>query len=377
MRDLNLPGRTARVLRGPRLVVPPAAPPETHFVDLARAVAAWRSLLGDDAVIIDKACAGWEKNCIGAEREVPVVLRPRTESQVADIVRISGANRIPLYPISTGKNWGYGSATPAADRCVVVDLSAMNQIVEVDPELGLATLRPGVTQGQLRDYLDAHGLAFMVPVTGAGPNCSLVGNALERGYGITPHSDHFAAVRSIRAVLPDGSLYRSALAEVGGDGVDAAYKWGVGPYLDGLYSQGGFGIVTQMTIALAPMPARFEAFLFDIEDPARLGSVVVAVRDLIRKCGGSLSGINLMSRLRVLSMFEDYPHDKAGQGEALPAELIEEMARGRGLPAWLGLGALYGEPEVMRGLRRVIKKTLVPHSRRVRFLSSNTSERLN
>jgi FAD/FMN-containing dehydrogenase len=369
--------RSARILRGPTPHRPASENPDSNFVDLARAVAAWRSLLGEDAVVIDKACRRWEENCIGVDREIPVVLRPRSEKEVTDIVGISARFQIPLYPVSTGKNWGYGSATPAADRCVVVDLSNMNEILALDPDLGLLTVQPGVTQGQLRDYLDDHDLPFMVPVTGAGPACSLMGNALERGYGITPHSDHFAAVRSVRAVLADGSVYRSALADAGGERVDAAHKWGVGPYLDGLYSQGGFGIVTQMTIALAPMPARFEAFLFDIDDPAKLGSIVDAVRELMRTCGGSLSGVNLMNRVRVLSMTESYPHDRVDPGEALPAELVEELSSRRGLPEWLGLGAIYGEPEVIKGLRKVVKRTLGKHSRRVRFLNTKTVRAAN
>ena len=89
-----------------------------------------------------------------------------------------------------------------------------------------------------------NNLPFLVPVTGAGPSCSLLGNALERGYGITPHSDHFAAVTALRAVLPSGEIYQSAIAEAGGKDVDYAYKWGVGPYLDGIFTQSSLGIVT-------------------------------------------------------------------------------------------------------------------------------------
>jgi hypothetical protein len=50
-------------------------------------------------------------------------------------------------------------------------------------------------------------LPFLVPVTGAGPNCSLLGNALERGDGVVPHADHFGAVTALAAVLPDGEMY--------------------------------------------------------------------------------------------------------------------------------------------------------------------------
>ena len=121
----------------------------------------------------------------------------------------------------------------------------------MDPELGLVTVEPGVTQAQLRSYLDEHHLPFMVPASGAGPSCSLLGNAVERGYGITPYSDHFAAVTALEAVLPNGEVYRSAHAAMGGTTVDRAFKWGVGPYLEGLFTQGTFGIVTEMTYSFS------------------------------------------------------------------------------------------------------------------------------
>ena len=60
-------------------------------------------------------------------------------------------------------------------------------------------------------------MRFLVPVTGAGPDCSLLGNnALERGCGIMPHAAHFGAVTWLEAVLPDGSVYQGSLSALGG-----------------------------------------------------------------------------------------------------------------------------------------------------------------
>lgn len=359
----------AAILPGNATVAAATAPDQTGFVDLARAIARWRVALGEDAVRIDRVRGSYEANCIGLVRSIPVVLRPRSEDEVRTVMEISGACHVPLYPISTGNNWGYGSAVPATDRCVVVDLSRMNRIVAFDTELGLVTVEPGVTQGQLRRYLDERNLPFMVPVTGAGPTCSLVGNALERGYGITPHADHFAAVRSLRAVLPNGDVYRSALTDAGAPVADASHKWGLGPYLDGLYSQGGFGIVTEMTIALAPVPESLEAFLVEIDDDAALDDVVAEVRDLLQTNGGGISGINLMNRLRLMSMFQPYPREQVAPGSAIPPELVQRMARQSGLPNWLALGAVYGDHEVVAGLRKAVRRRFGRYARRLDFVS--------
>jgi 4-cresol dehydrogenase (hydroxylating) flavoprotein subunit len=248
-------------------------------------------------------------------------------------------------------------------------LSQLDRIVAVDADLGLVTVEPGVTQQKLAEFLDEHQLPFLVPVTGAGPDCSLVGNALERGYGITPYADHFGAVTALEAVLPDGRRYRSALAEFGGSSVDRAYKWGIGPYLDGLFAQGGFGIVTQMTIALAPRPRRIEAFVFTLKDDAGLETAVGAVQQVLRWLGGICGSINLMNRHRVLAMTTPYPHDRVDNSGRLPASIVAELARKNRIAAWTGFGALYGEPGVVAAARRLIRASLKPAGLRPRFIA--------
>lgn len=343
--------------------------PHSSPGSLDLALDAWRQALGADAVLSGDDCDPYGRNCIGVSRGISAVVRPRTEAEVEAVVKISRAQGIPLYPISTGRNWGYGSAAPAEDGSVIVDLGAMNRIVEIDPVLGLVTLEPGVTQQQLRDHLDRENLPFLVPVTGAGPTCSLLGNALERGYGITPHSDHFQAVTALRAVLPDGRIYQSAMAEAGGKDVDHAYKWGVGPYLDGIFTQSGMGIVTRMTLALAPTPERVELFIFALPKEDDLETAVDAVRDLRQTLGSGLGAINILNSIRVLSMIDPYPEQDVAPGEAIPDAVVEAMAKRRRLPRWFGVGALYGTKETAPAMRRRVKRVLGARCKGLQFFS--------
>ena len=256
--------------------------------DLDTAIAEWRACLGEQRVVTGAAAQNTYGICTtGIKREIPAALRPTSAQDIRSIFHVARRYGIPLYPISTGHNWGYGTALPAVDGCVVLDLSGLNRIVDMDPVLGLVTVEPGVTQQDLFDHLERERLPFLVPTTGAGPDCSLVGNALERGYGITPYADHFGAVTAIEAILPDGRTYRSGLAELGGEAVDRAFKWGIGPYLDGLFAQGNFGIVTRMTIGLAPRPERIVAFLFAIREDEGLEAAVDGVQQVLRVSAGS------------------------------------------------------------------------------------------
>jgi FAD/FMN-containing dehydrogenase len=326
--------------------------------DLASALADWRALLGDDQVLDGAAATAHYSVDTGRfGRRIGGAVRVRERRQLAGVLAAAQARRVPLYTISRGNNWGYGSANPVREGSVIVDLAALDRIVAFDAEGGTVTVEPGVSQRQLNDYLERHGHDFMVPVTGAGPDGSLLGNALERGYGITPYQDHFGAMRALKAVLADGSEYIGALAELGAE-AGPAFKWGIGPYLDGLFAQGGFGIVTEMTIALARRPESLTAFFFWVDDDARLEVAVSAVREVLRQVGGNLGGINLMNSVRLLAMEMPYPFDAVARGRALDAEQLRALTRKIGVSAWMGAGAIYGCREVTKSVRQAVKRLL-------------------
>ncbi|WP_148863847.1 FAD-binding oxidoreductase [Marinobacter fonticola] len=330
------------------------------------AIAEWIAVLGETAV--DTSGSGNFGACtMGTSRHIPAVLQPTNHEQIVAVLQIANRWRVALYPISTGHNWGYGSANPVEDGCAVLDLSRLDRISDFDPDLGVVTVEPGVTQGDLRKFLDRHDARYLVPVTGAGPTCSLLGNALERGYGITPITDHFGAVTNIEAILPDGSLYQTPLTELGGREVDGLFKWGVGPYIDGLFSQGNFGVVVKMTIALAPAPETVTAFFFSTKDDAKLEALVPTVRQVLRTLGGSVVAINLLNSQRMLSMMTPFPEDKAIDG-VLPADDVNSLAKSHGIAAWSGVGAIYASREVARAARRTLRRLLGPVTDRLVFV---------
>lgn len=334
------------------------------------AIAAWRHALGTDAVDTDPAALA-RMSVDTSDHAVPpvAILRPADVAGVVDALRIATETGVPLHPVSSGRNWGYGSANAYAAGCATLDLARLAAIRHFDPDLGLVTLEPGVTQGALRAWLDRHGHDFMVPTTGAGPTCSLVGNALERGYGLTPFADHFAAVIGIEAVLADGRLYRSPL---GTGAASGGFKWGIGPYLDGVFAQGNAGVVTAMTLALVRRPEVVETFYawFDRDDA--LEPAVDAVRAALRQAGANLGGINLISAARFLAMSADGGDAPATRDRAA----TEAAARDAGAAAWMGFGAIYGTHAHAAATRRVVRETLGRAARRVVFVSATKARRL-
>lgn len=344
---------------------------------ISEALDNWSRLLGPAQVITgDELDARYGQDTGGARRAVPAALKIADRVTLPDVMRIARRCNVAVYPISTGKNWGYGSSLPVRDGCVILDLSGMNKIIHFDTDFGVVTLEPGVTQGMLSEFLDTHCHPFLVPVTGAGPGCSLLGNALERGYGVTPFTDHFGAVTDLEAVLADGSIYKSTMREVAGDELARLFKWGLGPYVDGIFTQAGFGIVTQMSIALARRPLATKACLFSLRDDSLLETAILRIRDVMGSLSGIMGAINLMNQHRVLSMTAPFPSDRLGTDGMIPPHVISDMARRQQIFPWTGFGTLYGAPRVVAATQKEIRKILRGVATRLLFLSPDRARQL-
>ncbi len=325
----------------------------------------WSTVFGErfmDAVAATKI---YGHSTLGFQHQILGAVKPITTAEVSQIVQAANSCKTSLYTISAGKNWGYGCGVPTAKDCVIVDLSKMNQILELNEQLSFVTLQPGVTQQDLYTYFRNEKKDFMVPTTGAGPQASIVGNALERGYGITPHGDHFGAILQIEAVLADGSIYRSKLFELGGTLSDQVFKWKVGPFIDGLFAQGNIGIVTQATIALAQRPEQLLQFIIFIDND-NFEAAVHSISRIKTILGTQLGGINLIDKRRILSMNPtiDWPTD-----HPLSDEQLEAVSSRQLLSDWVVVGAIYSSNELSAGTCRRIKKEFSQISKKTLFLT--------
>lgn len=337
---------------------------------IEQALNEWRQVVGIESVFDGAgATRRYGADASAIARRIGGAVAPQTAEVIPEIIRIAARNKVSVYPISTGRNWGYGTSLPVRDGSVILDLSQMSRILNFDPELGTVTLEPGVTQQQLAEFLDQGGHPFLVPVTGAGPTCSLIGNALERGYGVTPFVDHFGAVTDLEAVLADGTVFRTALREAAGEDLARLFKWGIGPYSAGLFTQSGFGVVTRMTIVLARRPECVKVCLFSLKDDRLLEEAVERIRRVLASLPGTVGAINLMNQRRVLAMSAPFPEDKIGPDGLIPETVIASMGRQYQIFPWTGFGTLYGTSRVVKAAQRDIRSILSGVASRLMFLS--------
>jgi 4-cresol dehydrogenase (hydroxylating) len=173
---------------------------------------------------------------------------PQSTQEIQKLIQESRLNQQPLYPISTGRNWGLGSAQPVQDNCLLMDLSQMRAIRKVDARLRCAIIEPGVTQKQLADYLQQNHPELVFPMTGSGTETSIVGNILERGVCVRGHRYPF--LLGLEVVLGNEEIVRTGMWHFAPDACQHVYAPGVGPDLNGLFTQSNLGIVSAMVIRL-------------------------------------------------------------------------------------------------------------------------------
>lgn len=234
------------------------------------ATARWRSVVAHT----EDGTAARAELSESEERRVPAILHPATLREVQDIVIEAHASGTPLYPVSTGMNWGLGSRRPVRDDCVLVDLSRLDHIRELDLAHGYAVIEAGVSQHSLAQRLE--GTPWMLNVTTSCKDSGLLGNAMDRGEGcIRPRREDLLG---LELVLGDGSVLHT-----GGVGTGAARRYhglGTGPDATGLFLQSSLGIATAGAFGFIARPERIDyAFAtFQREGLAEVVDTVLALR---------------------------------------------------------------------------------------------------
>ena len=335
---------------------------------LEMALEQWRAQLGRENVILDPAALlAAESATFGTSVTVPAIVRPGNRAEVQQVLRIANEWRIPVYPVSGGANWGYGSRVPSESGCVLLDLGRMNRILDFSEDLAYITVEPGVTQQQVYAFLQERKSGLWMDATGASPQASLVGNTVERGFGHTPYGDHFSHVCGMEVVLPNGEVLETGFSRFEGARTGPLHRWGVGAYLDGLFTQSNLGVVTRMSIWLMPAPEYFQAYFFSCDSAGALPSIVEALRPL-RLSGTLRSTVHIANDYKVLSGLRQYPWEEAGGRTPLPMEVMQRMRQQLHFGAWNASGGLYGTRAQVAEARRLLRRALAGKVNKLQFL---------
>lgn len=177
-----------------------------------------------------------------------VVVLPRTVEQVQHVMRTATALRVPVVP--QGARTGLSGAANASDGCVVLSLTRMDRILEINPVDRIAVVEPGVINATLSRAVGEQGL-YYPPDPSSWEMCTIGGNIGTASgglccvkYGVTAEY-----VLGLDVVLADGRLLTTGRRTAKGVAGYDLTRLFVG-------SEGSLGIVVKAVLALKPAPPR-------------------------------------------------------------------------------------------------------------------------
>jgi FAD/FMN-containing dehydrogenase len=200
------------------------------------------------------------------------VVRPKNAAEVQALVKLANETLTPLVPVSSGPPHFRGDTVPGTGGAVIVDLSRMKKIINVDRARRVAMVEPGVTFGELITAATKEGIRLNLPLL-PRQSKTVVGSLLEREPVVMPKyqwdiSDPLACVE---VIFGSGDEFRTGQA-AGPGAVEEQWKVGgvqKAPYGPGVASwhrliqgaQGTIGIVTWASMRCELLPSLEEPFV--------------------------------------------------------------------------------------------------------------------
>ncbi|MEV6703634.1 FAD-linked oxidase C-terminal domain-containing protein [Streptomyces sp. NPDC051453] len=228
-------------------------------------------------------------------------VRVTDAGEVQQVVRACAALSVPV--VTRGAGTGLSGGANATDGCLVLDLSRMNRILEIDTENLLAVVQPGVVNNDLKAAVAEHGLWYP-PDPASAPWSTIGGNVSTNAgglcclkYGVT--RDY---VLGLEAVMGGPAGEYGSRVRFG-----RRTTKGVSGYdLTGLFvgSEGTFGVITEITLRLRPAPAAEPSTVVGAFDGLVAAGAAVA---LCTRRGLQPAALELLDR-HCMQAVEDWKH---------------------------------------------------------------------
>ena len=199
------------------------------------------------------------------------VALPTETSQVAELMRLASAHRIPVVPRGAGTGLSGGAA--GIEGALTIVFTKMDRILEIDHANLVAVVQPGIINATFKAAVAAEGL-FYAPDPASYESCSIGGNLGTNAGGLccVKYGQTRESVLGLEVVLVDGTVIRT-----GGRNVKDVAGYALTHLFVG--SQGTLGLITEATLRLRPAPsprATLLAFFPSLETAGRAVSAITA-----------------------------------------------------------------------------------------------------
>lgn len=206
-----------------------------------------------------------------------MVARAANVADVAAVVSRAHRDAVPVYVRGGGTMYA-GGVNPHAGG-IVLDVSDMRSVLELDLARGVVVVEPGIRFGELLAVLEPHGQTIgIVPVTAPSATVGGAVAAHALGTGSPRHQSMGDCVAGLEVVLADGTRVRTGSAAATGGHFFQRYC--IGPDLTGLFlgADGSLGVITAVALWLFPLPAVRETCCFGFGDPTAAGRFLADVQ---------------------------------------------------------------------------------------------------
>ncbi len=235
------------------------------------------------------------------------IVKPASSEEVSAVVKLCNEFRVPVVPCSSKLHF-YGATIPK-EGGVMLDLSRMDKIFEIDPDNRRVRFEAGVTWQKLTEELEKAGYRVIMPLAPPAER-SVLTDFLEREEPTNQVYDYGEPLQAMEVVWPTGEIFRMGSASVNGY-PDSASKGGnpSGPGLD-FYrffqcAQGTMGVVTWTNLKIESIP-KIDKVLFAPLDDIEYG-IDFLYRIMPRRIGQEVLLLNDVDLAAILS--EKWPDD--------------------------------------------------------------------
>ena len=212
-----------------------------------------QTIVGEDHVVfLPEDLIVFERDASMDVQLPAAVVFPRTTAEVSGILAVASELKVPVVPKGAGTGLS-GGAVPEEDG-ILLSVSRMRNILEIDEENRTALVEPGVVNLELSDEIAHLGL-YYAPDPSSQKACTLGGNVAENSggahclrYGCTINH-----ILGLEVVIPGGEV-----AWIGGKAPDAP---GYDLMSAVIGSEGTMGVVTKILVKLLPLPESVETYL--------------------------------------------------------------------------------------------------------------------
>jgi FAD/FMN-containing dehydrogenase len=226
------------------------------------------------------------------------VVKPGSTDEVARMLKLLSDERIAIVPQGGNTSMCGGSVPDASGTQVVVNLSRMNRVREIDTANNTMTVEAGCVLASLQQLADDNGRLFPLSL-GAEGSCEIGGNLSTNagGTGVLRYGNTRDLVLGVEVVLPDGRVW---------NGLRGLRKDNTGYDLKHLFigAEGTLGIVTAAVLKLFPKPRSIATALVAVKHPAGALAFLSKLREAV---GERVTGFELISRICVDLVLEHIP----------------------------------------------------------------------